>query len=159
HVTALVGNGARWGIRAEVIAESRELTPAQAQIKYGRGLTDSAGAGEIHVLDHFPGFTQPLFASYEILFAGLWEWLPNALTPDRVGVHESRPGIWTGLHTRISPEAQLHAPCSIGHSVYIGARAVVGPMAIVEDRSFVEPEAEITGSMVGPDTFVGQLAV
>ena len=40
-----------------------------------------------------------------------------------------------------------------------GAGAVVGPMAVIEDRSFIEPEAEISCSAIGPDTFVGQFAV
>src|SRR5439155_5723407 len=110
------------------------------------------------VLDHFPGTTRRLFDSYTDLFTGLIDWLPRAKMPDRVGVRELQPGIWVGSHTRIATNAQLHAPCWIGQNVFIGAGAVIGPMAVVEDRAFVEPGAEITASMIGPDTFVGQLA-
>ncbi|HEU5125338.1 MAG TPA: hypothetical protein VFW05_14895 [Verrucomicrobiae bacterium] len=157
QIAALVANGVRWGIQAQVIPETRELTAAQAEIKYAREIAHNAC--EITVLDHFPGSMQSLFTSYSDLFAGILEWLPYALTPDRVGVRECQPGIWVGSHTRISPDAKIIPPCWIGQNVFIGAGAVVGPMTIIEDRSFVEPKAEVVGSLIGPDTFVGQLAV
>jgi UDP-3-O-[3-hydroxymyristoyl] glucosamine N-acyltransferase len=154
HIAAIVGNGARWGLKADVIAESRELTLAQAQIKYAREIT--SGTHEIAVLDHFPGSIQSLFTSYADLFSGLFEWLPNARMPDRIGLKEVKTGVWVGLQTRISPTAQIHPPCWIGQNVYIGTGAVIGPMAVIEDRSFVEANAQVIGSLVGPDTYVGQ---
>ncbi|HOP98183.1 MAG TPA: hypothetical protein PLK78_12175 [Verrucomicrobiota bacterium] len=157
RIAAIVGNGARWGLQAEVIVENRELTLAQAQIKYSREI--SSGSSEIVVLDHFPGTLHSLFTSYADLFGGVLEWLPNAFMPDRVGFREIRPGVWAGLHTRISPEAHLNAPCWLGHNVFVGAGAVVGPMTIVEDRCFIESKAEVVSSLVGPDTFVGEPAV
>jgi NDP-sugar pyrophosphorylase family protein len=157
QIAAIVGNGARWGLKAEVIPESRELTLAQAQIKYAKEI--ASGSHEVVVLDHFPGTLQSLFTSYSDLFAGIFEWLPNVRTPDRVGLRELRPGIWVGLHAHISPEAQLHPPCWIGNNVYIGAGAMIGPMTVIEDRSFLEPKAQVNSSVIGPDTFVGQLAV
>jgi NDP-sugar pyrophosphorylase family protein len=159
QIDAVVGNGTRWGLTAEVISESRELTPAQAQLKYGDRSDAGSCPDEVFVLDRFPGSARLLFTSYADLFAGLLEWLPKAMTPDRIGVRELQPGIRVGWHTRISPDARLHAPCWIGQSVYIGAGAVVGPMTIVEDRSFVEPTGEIIGSFIGPDTFVGRSVV
>jgi NDP-sugar pyrophosphorylase family protein len=157
-ISTLVGAGTRWGLNAQVTVEPRELTAAQAQIKYARELTASS-CHEVIVLDHFPGRPQSLFNNYNDLFAGVFEWLPHARMPDRVGVHELRPGIWIGSHSRVSPDAQLQAPCWIGQSVYVGARARVGPMSAIEDRAFIEPEAEISASLIGPDTFVGQFAV
>jgi NDP-sugar pyrophosphorylase family protein len=159
YIAAIAGDGTRWGIRTEVIEESRDLTPAQAQIKYATSRSAArAGSDEIIALDHFPGSTQQLFGCYSDLFRGLLEWIPQALMPDRVGVRELRPGIKVGWHTRISSSAQLKAPCWIGQSVYIGAGAVVGPNAVIEDRSFVEPASEISDSLIGPDTFVGRSA-
>src|SRR5262245_29662808 len=112
YIAAIAGDGARWGHEIEVIEESRDLTAAQAQIKYAISRKSAkTGSDEIIVLDHFPGATQPLFTCYSDLFNGLLDWLPLALTPDRVGVRELRPGIKVGWHTRISSGAQLHAPC------------------------------------------------
>jgi len=148
EVRKLIGDGARWGLATEVIAESRELTPEQAAEKYGAAAS---------VMDHFPGLPeQPLFASYERWFGALATWMPRARTPDRVGVRELQPGIWVGLHSQISREARLCAPCWLGDHVYVGPGAVVGPEAILENGAFVEPTAEIRGSVVGPATFVGQ---
>jgi len=158
QVSALIGNGARWGIAVEVSAESRELTPAQAQLKYAQEFPSTISQNVIATLDHFPGMPQrKLFNSYADLFAGLNDWMPKARTVDRVGVRELQPGVWVGTHVHISPEAKLRAPCWIGKYTFIGPRAVIGPCAVVEDRSFVEGGAEIVNSVVGPDTFVGQL--
>ena len=35
---------------------------------------------------------------------------------------------------------------------------MIGPNAILEDRSFIEGGADIVNSVIGPDTFVGKLA-
>jgi NDP-sugar pyrophosphorylase family protein len=156
QIAAIAGDGARWGLKVDVIAESRELTPSQVQIKYVGAIDASHN---VVVVDHFPGMTQRLFDSYTDFFTGLIEWLPRAKMPDRVGVRELSPGIWAGLHSRIAPNAQLLAPCWIGQSAFVGAGAVVGPMTVIEDRAFIEPGAEVAGSVIGPDTFVGQLAI
>lgn len=160
HIAAVVGNGARWGLKAEIIAESRELTPAQAQLKYNMWPHSTSNpSDEIFVLDRLPGLPSlPLFTSYANFFAGLCEWMPWAKTVDRVGVHEVQPGIWVGIHSRVSPTAILSPPCWIGSSVYVGPTAVIGPKTILEDRAFIEPGAQVVASVVGPDTFVGQMA-
>jgi NDP-sugar pyrophosphorylase family protein len=144
QIRAIVGMGARWGLKAEITTEVRELTPAQAQIKYAAEFPVAA-PNNISVLDHFPGEpNSPIF--------------PRANTPDRVGFRELRPGVWVGRHAHVSPEAQLTGPCWIGQHVFVGANCVVGPNAILEDRSFIEGGAEIVNSVIGPDTFVGKLA-
>lgn len=155
----VVGTGERWGLDAKVLVESRELTPAQALLNYAAELDASPSPESILVLDHFPGSAdQPLFTSYRHLFAALRNWMPRAVTPERVGINESRPGVWVGAHSHISPQAQLRAPCWLGQYVFVGARAVIGPGAIVENGAFIEPGAEVAESWVGPDTFVGKFA-
>jgi len=158
-VVEIVGSGQRWGIEACVIAESRELTPAEALLKYAAELDPVPRPDAIAVLDHFPGNPeQLLFSSYASAFQAVRHWLPSALTLDRVGYSESHPGIWVGCHSHVSPQARLIAPCWIGQHVFIGAGATVGPNAIVEDGCFVEPGAELIESWIGSDTFVGQFA-
>jgi hypothetical protein len=113
----------------------------------------------IAVLDHFPGIPEhPVFASYADCFSALRQWLPRAVTPDRVGMRQTSEGVWIGLRSRISPTAQLQAPCWIGQNVFVGDRAIVGPNSIVEDHSFIEADVQVLASHVGPDTFVGQFA-
>jgi len=159
QVRSLVGDGARWGIRAEVFPETRELTPAEARAKYCAG--DSAwltAPDDAILMDYLPGAPEnPLFTSYAGAFKALQHWLPHAATtPDRIGIHEIKPGVWVGLHARVSPGAELRAPCWIGSNVFVGEGAIIGPDAILEDNSFVENGAEISHAIVGVDTFVGE---
>ena len=157
EIRAVSGRGERWGLQVQVIDESRELTPAQALIKYEEQLKPSPLQNGIVVLDHFPGLPEyPLFNSYQDCFEAMQQWLPRALTPDRVGIHEVRPGVWTSIHSQISPAAELRAPCWVGNKAFVGPRAVLGPNAIVEDGCFIESDVEIVGSYVGRDTFVGR---
>jgi hypothetical protein len=144
----LVGNGSRWGVKAEVIAESQNLTPQEAGEKY---------EANAMVMDHFPGLPEhPLFESYELWFKALAAWMPRARTPHRVGMRELSPGVYTGLHGRLSTKARLCAPCWVGDHVYVGPNAVIGPGTILENGAFVESNAEIKNSVIGPATFVGQ---
>jgi hypothetical protein len=148
EVLKVVGNGSRWGVAAEVIAEPQELTLSQAAEKY---------QASVSVMDHFPGLSgHPLFTSYGGWFKALMDWMPRAQTPDRVGMRELRAGVWVGLHGNISREARLCAPCWVGDHVYVGAGAVIGPGAVLENCAFIEAEVEITGSAIGPATFVGR---
>jgi NDP-sugar pyrophosphorylase family protein len=159
YIRAIVGNGARWGMSVNVIEESRELTPAQAILKYDKDLGPDFSQDAIMVLDHFPNLAEkPLFSDYAAHFRALVSWMAYARTPDRVGVKELSPGIYTDLRAHVSADAKLHAPCWLGKNVYIGAGASVGPMTIVEDGSFVETGATVLHSLVGPNTFVGKLA-
>lgn len=158
-VQELVGGGERWGLQAIVQKESRELTPAEAFLKHAEFLGAAADPHAIAVLDRFPGRPeQSLFANYQTWFADLCRWMPSALTPDRVGINETSPGVWKGCRSHVSPLAQLHGPCWIGQHVFVGAKAIVGPGAVLEDGAFLEPGAEVAHSWIGPDTFVGQFA-
>jgi NDP-sugar pyrophosphorylase family protein len=158
QLSSLVGDGGRWGLSVEVLPEPRDLTPAEAMLKYAPELESAADSARLAMLDHFPGAPErPLFDSYAHWFGAVREWMTHAVTPDRVGIHEVRPGVWLGRHSHISPEAQLNPPCWVAERVFIGAGAVLGPNAVVEPGAFVEPGAEVIEGWVGPDTFVGEL--
>jgi hypothetical protein len=160
QVRALVGGGARWGLCVEIVPEIRELSPEEAFAKY-RSHDDNGwlpAPNNARVIDRLPTLPdRPLFTRYADWIATLHAWLPRAVTPDRIGVREIQPGIWAGLHARVSREAELHAPCWLGRNVSVERGAVIGPMAILEDRVFVEGGAKVSHSIVGPETFVGAL--
>jgi hypothetical protein len=157
HLRQLVGDGARWGLRVELIPETRELTPAEALAKY-RSAEDTAWLAEAAtVVDYLPGRPDlPLCESYAAWFAAARAWMPHALTPARIGAREVRPGVRLGLRSRISPRATVTPPCWIGEDVFIADGAVVGPEAMIDDRVVVERGARIVRSVVHPDTFVGR---
>src|SRR6185437_15669805 len=61
EIRRVVGTGARWGLKVEVTNEVRELTAAQAQIKYAAELP-ATGQSHVYVLEYFPGEPDaPLF--------------------------------------------------------------------------------------------------
>jgi len=159
QVRASVGDGARWGMKVEVVETSRELHPAQALLKFDRKLAPGAHHNRVHVLDHLPGeLERPLFLNYAAWFAGLLAWMEQAQTPDRVGIRQPRTGVWTSVSARISRRAELRAPCWVGKNVVVGPRTVVGPNAVIEDRVVLDPDVELAESWIGPDTFVGKYA-
>jgi len=157
QVREFVGRGQRWGLRVEVLPETRELTAAEGLAKYG----DEAGwlPAPYHaiVMDHLPGLpAHPLFRSYAHWFAALQAAIPKAAPPDRIGLRQIKPGVWAGARTRLSPKAELRAPCWLGEEACVGDGAVVGPNVVLESKVFVERGAEISDSVVGPETFVGE---
>ncbi len=157
HVRAAVGDGARWGLKIEIVSENRELTVEEALAKYCSSL-ETAAPTIVALTEHLPG--RPLlrlFDSYRNWFSALQAWRPRALSPDRIGRGKGPPGVWIGLRSRIAPSAQLKAPCWIGENVIVGAHAVIGPGTILENDVVVDTGARVEQSIVGPSTFVGEL--
>lgn len=60
------------------------------------------------------------------------------------------------MHSRVSPDAELRPPCWVGENVLVGPRSVVGPGAVIENGTVVAADAEITESIVGCETYVGE---
>lgn len=159
HIRVAVNDGSRWGLNVEVLSELRELTPSQTLLKYAPELESKSNPASLVVLDRFPSpSNRSLFESYADFFSGLREWMPHAVTPDRVGIRQVESGVWVSTHARLSPGAKLIPPCWVGERAFIGAGAILGPGAIIDTGAFVEPGVEVCESWVGPDTFVGQFA-
>ena len=152
----VVGTGARWGLKTQLIEETRELTRTQAFANHEQLLGSPASKEQVFLMDRFPGETTPIFGSFQQLYNGLVAWMPKATTPDRVGVSERHSQVWSGLNCDIAPSVELHPPCWIGRNVHIGPQTVLGPGTIIEDGAFIEGVSSISESCIGPGTFVGQ---
>jgi len=160
RVLAAVGDGARWGVSVSVIESNFEPTLEEAAERHRpQGEPGWLPAPyDIVLLSHLPSCPQlPLFESYASWFAALAAWMPMALTPARVRIKEVRPGVWVGSRARVSPSAELIAPCWVGDQAVVEVGATVGGGAILEDRSVVGARARVTQSWVGPDTSVGPM--
>ncbi len=151
EIRLAVGDGRRWGVRIEVREAKLEPTVPEARLA-------DPSAGEAIVMTHLPAMPNlPLFESYAGWFAAIAAWMPLALTPARVRLAETQPGIWMSRRAHVSPRAQLIPPCWIGDQAIVRAGAIVGPGAILEDRAVVETGARVVESIVGVDTYVGKM--
>jgi hypothetical protein len=160
EVRALVGDGARWGLRVEVIPESHELTCKQAREKYFVEdiASELSQSPNVTLMDHLPGFpNHKIFASYADYLSALRLWLSQKAGSTQIGMREIKPGIWIGLRTQISSGAVLRAPCWIGENVLVKPDAEIGPMAIVENCCVIETAASVSESWIARQTFVGNL--
>lgn len=159
QMLAEVGNGARWGLRVIVQPDRHERTLDEARAKHQANdqLPWLPAPNDVVLMDHLPSLPQlPLFTSYADWFAAARALMPHALTPDRIGVRELKPGVWVGLNARVAASAKPIAPCWIGERAWIEAGAVIGPNAVLEREVFIARGAEISQSVIGPETFVGQ---
>ncbi len=150
-----VGDGRRWGVLLEIVPTAHELSVEEAR----RRFRDDAQVAPENVIpiDHLPEQPElPLFESYAGWFAAAQAWMPHTRTPGRIGLRELRPGVWAGLRAEIHPTATLQAPCWIGDDARIGAGATIGPAAIVDNRTVIDPGARVTESAVAPGTYVGK---
>lgn len=161
QIRAVLGDGAKWGVKLEVLPQNRELTLAEARAKFRTaGANDWLAENDAVLMDHLPGRPDlPLFESYSGWFAALIAWMPQAVTPARIGAREIHPGVWVGLHAQISATAQLHPPCWIGEHTLVGPDAVIGPGAILDDRVVIEAGARVVQSVIGPETFLGEMSL
>lgn len=158
QVRVRIGNGTRWGLRASVIPEKNELTLAEARRKHQADVAAWLSApNDVIAMNHLPGLPQhSLVTSYADWFAGVRALLPNALTPDRIGVRELKPGVWVGLNAHVPSSAKITGPCWIGERAWIEAGAAIGPNTVLEREVFIGRGAEVSHSVIGPETFVGQ---
>lgn len=149
HVRRAVGRGEKWGLRVEMRAEPREWSAEEARARLG---VETAV-----VADRLPSLPDTaLFDGHAGFFDVLRRWMPSA-RQHRVGAREIAPGVWAGLGSRIDSGARLLAPCWLGENVWVRAGATVGPETAVEDCAVVDHDAEVTGSWIGPCTYVGAM--
>ena len=157
-IRAVVGDGSRWGLQAQVLPERDELTVEHAFAKYSAADVSNSVKSPEHVFAGYalPGINQAA-TDYESLIAGLKARLTQIKPTDRIGIREVQPGIWVGLRSKIHPRARVHAPCWIGENAWIGPDAVIGPNSVIEDRVFVDRGAWIEDSLILPETYVGEV--
>jgi len=153
-----IGDGARWGLRVIVKPDKRERTLEEARAWHQASDPTSwlPAPDDVILMDNLPSLPQlPLFTSYADWFAAARALMPHALTPDRIGVRELKPGVWVGLNARVAAGAKLIAPSWIGDRAWIEAGATIGPYAVLEREVFIARGAEVSHSIIGPETFVG----
>jgi NDP-sugar pyrophosphorylase family protein len=64
-----------------------------------------------------------------------------------------------GAEARIEEGARLESPCFVDSGAHVKARAVIGPYSVIGRGVVVEEEAVVSGSIIWPNTRIGQHAV
>jgi hypothetical protein len=159
-VRDVVEHGGRWGVSVTFTSCGREPSPGElvSRLQSREAPGWLPAPFNVVLMNHLPARPDlPLFESYASWFAALIGWLPNAVTPTRIRIGEAGPGIWIGKRSHVEPTARLIAPCWVGDHVTVEAGSIVGPNAVIEDRCVVDEMARVSGSWVGPDTYVGKM--
>lgn len=136
-----VGNGKAWGLRIGTAESLQEESPGTDY----RELT-------LDQLPQLPG--RKLWVSYLGWFDVQMSLL-ESLARLKVGMREIQPGVFVGLRSRVAADARLSAPLWIGEHVFVGSGVRLGPKAIIEDHCYIDAGTEVSGSVVGPETYVG----
>jgi hypothetical protein len=160
QIRACVGDGARWGLRVQVVPELRELSADEARAKYQAGWSCDVDwlsrPDDFIMADHLPGLAKyPAFESYAGWFRALAALLDRRRFQNYIGLREIRPNVWAGRHTRVADTAVIQPPCWIGANAWVGRHASIGPMCVIEDGAAVDSHASVEASVVGPATYVG----
>ncbi len=140
-VRNLVARGEAWGLDIEIMGS---VAPP-----------DGVALARAVWLDSLPQLPEhALWSSYQAWHDAQQKLIP-VMARQRVGMREIRPGVFAGLRSQVAPDATLEGPCWIGAQVCIASGAAIGPGTIIGDRSYIDEGAEIVGSIVGPQTYVG----
>jgi hypothetical protein len=142
-ILRIVGGGEAWGLQVEVAGNGSP----------NEGFRDARTA-TLETLPQLPDLW--LWRSYRAWYGAQLELLP-LLAQQRVGMRQIAKDIFVGLRSQVAPNSRLVGPCWIGANVFIGSDAVIGPGTVVEDGCYIEDGAEVTGSLIGPETYVGKV--
>jgi NDP-sugar pyrophosphorylase family protein len=64
------------------------------------------------------------------------------------------PGVWLSRGVEIDSTVKLIPPCYIGEGVHIGAKSIIGPYACIEKNTYIGDRAEVSESLIQPETMV-----
>ena len=155
-IREFVGDGSRWGVRAEILPTQEELSLEQVLERLQKGAPEAQV--EALVADHIPEFPQSNLlesssAWYDVAFL-----LMESKTARReIGVIEKQPGVWVGVSSKIADSATIEGPVWLGQQVWIGEDARIGPGSVLERGVVVDKSGQVTRSLAMDHTYIGAL--
>lgn len=152
QIRRAIGDGGRWGLKISVIPVACEPSIEQA------GIFATDAHTRVLKLDTLPALPQmPLWESTEGLFDVMMKKFRHAETSAHLTMRRIAPDVFISTRARISPTAIIEGPAWIGPQVIIGPGAHIMPGSIVEDAAYIDRQATVRGSWIGPKTYVGAM--
>lgn len=155
-IRAAIESTSSWGLKIDCVAADRELDVEEAILKY-HGEFESDAEVVVRKVEEclkplagLPGRVH--FSNHQFFIDRLKE----GSMPVHLTIREKAPGVWVSSRASIHPSATIESPVWIGPHVRIGPDVRIGADSIVENGSIVDRGAQIEGSWIGPDTYVGQ---
>lgn len=153
QIRRAIGNGGRWGLRVTVIPVAKE-----PEIDQARALFAPDADTRVLRLDTLPALPgKPLWESTEGLFDVLMKQFTLTDSKSLLTMRRIAPDVFVSTRARISPSATIEGPAWIGPQVIIGPGAHIMSGSIIEDAAYIDRQATVRGSWIGPKTYVGAL--
>lgn len=152
-----VDQGGRWGLSITVLSVKREPSTEEARLRF-TGKDTSGRAPNIITLDTLPSMPhKPLWESsagmFDIMLGNLRGTPPEA----HLTMREIAPEVHVSTRARISATAKIEGPVWIGPQVIVGDNAQILAGTVIEEAAYIDRDAIVSESWVGPSTYVGAM--
>ncbi|MFN0078815.1 MAG: sugar transferase [Prosthecobacter sp.] len=152
-----IEQGDQHGLAISVIPVKQEPAADAARAQFITG-DQAAWHPLIITLDTLPNSpSQPLWAGGATLFDTLLRQLRDVDDDTRLTMREIAPAVHVSTRARIAMTARIDGPAWIGPDVVVADHAQILAGSIIESAACIDHHACVSGSWIGPDTYVGAM--
>lgn len=153
EIRRATGDGGRWGLRITIIPVPKEPT-----IEAARTLFATDADTTVIALETLPeGPALPLWESTEGLYDVMRRKFKHVEPESRLTMRRLASDVFVSTRARIASTAVIEGPAWIGPRVIIGENAHIMGGSIIESAAFIDHQATVRGSWIGPNTYVGAM--
>lgn len=153
EIRRATADGSRWGLRLTLIP-----VPREPSIEAARTLFTTDEQTAILTMDTLPdGPKLPLWESTEGLYDVMRRKFHHVEPESRLTMRRLASDVFVSTRARIAPTAVIEGPAWIGPRVIIGEHAHIMGGSIIEAASYIDRQATVRGSWIGPKTYVGAM--
>jgi len=152
-----VDQGGRWGLSVTVLSVKREPSIEETRQRF-MGKDSTGREPHIITLDTLPSLPHKLlWESSTELFSIMQNNLRATAPESYLTMREVAPGVHVSIRARIAPTAKIEGPVWIGPQVIVADNAQILAGSIIEEAAYIDRNAIVSNSWVGPNTYVGAL--
>jgi len=149
--------GGRWGLSVTVLSVKREPSVEETSQRF-MGKDSTGRVPNIITLDTLPSMPHKLLWESSAKLFDLMQNNLRATPPEScLTMREIAPDVHVSTRARIAPTAKIEGPVWIGPQVIVGDNAQILAGTIIEEAAYIDRQAIVSESWVGPNTYVGAL--